>query len=149
MEIQALRILLREEEINEYLPRVLPPDAAIEKLHIRLTPEGIVVQGEYPALFMKVAFETLWETSVAAGRVQARLANVKVAGLPAGLLRGVLLKVLRDVTAQVPGISVQDESVFVDVGQMLQAKQVPVSVYMTAIRPGEGHATIEAGTPAA
>jgi hypothetical protein len=149
MEIQALRILLRDEEINEYLPQVLPPDAPVEKLRIRLTPAGVVVQGEYPALFMKVAFETLWETSVAAGQVQAKLANVKVAGLPAGLLRGVLLKVIRDVTAQAPGITVKDESVCVDVGQMLQSKKVPVSVYLTAIRLGEGHATIEAGGPAA
>jgi hypothetical protein len=149
MDIQALRILIREDEINEHLPKVVPPDAAVEKLRIRLTPAGMVVQGEYPALFMKVAFETLWETSVAAGRVEAKLANIKVAGLPAGLLRGVLLKVISDVTAQAPGVSVRDESVLVDVAQMLQSKQVPVTVYLTGIRLGEGHAIIEAGAPAA
>jgi uncharacterized protein YpmS len=149
MEIQTLRVLVREEEINQYLPQVVPPDAAVEKLRIRLTPQGVVVQGEYPALFMKVAFETSWETTVSAGQVQARLANVQVAGLPAGLLRGVLLKVIRDVTAQVPGVSVKDESVFLDVGQALLGHQVPVSVYLTAVRLGEGHVVIEAGTPAA
>jgi hypothetical protein len=37
----------------------------------------------------------------------------------------------------------------VDVGQMLLAKKVPVSVYLTAIRLGEGQAVIEAGTPEA
>jgi hypothetical protein len=149
MEIQTLRVLIREEEINEYLPQVVPPDAAIEKLRLRLTPQGVVVQGEYPALFMKVAFETLWETSVAAGQVQARLANVKVAGLPAGLLRGVLLKVIRDATAGVPGVSVKDDSVFLDVGGALAAKQVPLSVYLTAVSLGEGQIAIEAGAPAA
>jgi hypothetical protein len=149
MEIQSLRIFIRDEEINEHLPRVVPSDAGVENLRVRLTPAGVVVQGEYPALFMKVAFETLWEASVAAGQVQARLAQVKVAGLPAGLLRGVLLKVIRDVTAQAPGISVRDESVFVDVGRMLQEQKVPVSVYLTAVRLGEGHAVIEAGAPVA
>ncbi len=149
MEIQALRVLIRDEEINEHLPRVVPPDAAVEKLRVRLTPAGIVVQGEYPALFMKVAFETLWETTVTDGQVQARLANVKVAGLPAGMLRGVLMKVIRDVTAQAPGVTVRDESVFVDVGQALLAGNVPVRVFLTAVRLGEGHVVIEAGTPAA
>jgi hypothetical protein len=149
MEIQSLRVLIRDEEINQYLPQVVPPDAAVEKLRVRLTPAGVVVQGEYPALFMKMAFETLWETTVSAGQVQARLANVKVAGLPAGLLRGVLLKVIRDVTAQVPGVTVKDDSVFLDVGQALLSKQVPLTVYLTAVRLGEGHVVIEAGPPAA
>jgi hypothetical protein len=149
MEIQSLRVLIRDDEINQYLPQVVPPDAPVEKLRVHLTPAGVVVQGEYPALFMKMSFETLWETTVSAGQVQARLANVKVAGLPAGLLRGVLLKVIRDVTAQVPGVTVKDESVFLDVGQALLAKQVPLTVYLTAVRLGEGHIVIEAGTPAA
>jgi hypothetical protein len=85
--------------------------------------------------------------TVAAGRVQARLASVKVAGLPATLLRGVLLKVIRDATAQQPGIEVHDDSISVDLAPLLLARNVPVTVHLTAVRPGAGHLLIEAGPP--
>jgi hypothetical protein len=144
MEIQTLRALVREDEINELLPRVLPPDAAVENLRVRLTPAGVVVVGDYPTFMLKMSFETLWEVSGDAGVVQARLADVKVAGLPATLLRGVLLKVLRDVTAQQAGVSVEEDRVRVDVPQLLQARQVPLQIHLTAVRCGPGTLVIEA-----
>jgi hypothetical protein len=98
---------------------------------------------------MKMSFETLWEVSVAAGVVQSRLAHVKVAGLPATLLRGVLLKVIRDATAQQPGLSVQDDAVRIDVQEALRAKGIPLNVYPTAVQCGEGHVILEAGSPLA
>jgi hypothetical protein len=149
MEIQNLRAVIREDEINEYLTSVVPPDAAVANLRVRLVPEGLMVLGDYSALFMKMSFETLWEVSVAAGVVRSRLAHVKVAGLPATLLRGVLLKVIRDATAQHPGLSVQDDAVRIDINQALQARKVPLSVYPTAVVCGDGHLVLEAGPPLA
>jgi hypothetical protein len=149
MEIQALRVMVREDEINEYLPQAVPPDAGVENLRVRLAPEGVVIQGSYPTVFMKIAFETLWTVSVADGRLHARLTNVKVAGLPAGLLRGVLLKVIRDATAKQPGFSVAEDALVLDVGQLLQERKVPVHVNLTAVHCGPGHVVIEAGTPPA
>src|SRR5262249_32761204 len=116
-------------------------------LRVRLTPEGVVVQGDYPAFMVKMAFETRWELSVVDGAVQARLASLKVAGLPAALLRGVLMKVIRDVTAEQPGLAVRDESVIVEVAPLLQAKKIPVTVRLTAVRCGAGEVVIEAGGP--
>jgi hypothetical protein len=149
MEIQSLRLLVREEEINQHLPRALPPDAGVENLRVRLTPEGVVVQGEYPTFMLRMSFETLWEITAAAGKVQARLASVKVAGLPATLLRGVLMKMIRDATAGQPGVQVQDECVSVDLRKLLAARQIPVEVHLTTVRPGAGHLLIEAGAPLA
>jgi hypothetical protein len=149
MEIQALRLLVGEDEINKALPRLIPPDAGIENLRIRLVPEGLVVQGEYPTFMLRMSFETLWEVAAEAGRVRARLSTVKVAGLPATLLRGVLLKVIRDATAQQPGIVVQEDSITVEPAPLLKAKEIPVTLYLTAVRPGLGHLFIEAGPPVA
>jgi hypothetical protein len=145
MDIQALRVLVREDEINQHLPRLLPPDAGVQNLRVRLTPEGVVVLGEYATFMLKMSFETLWELSVAAGRIEARLASIKVAGLPAKMLRGVLLKVIRDNTASVPGVCVQDENVCVDVAALLKEKKIPVTVEVTAVRCGPGQVLIEAG----
>jgi hypothetical protein len=145
MDIQALRVRVREDEINQHLPQLVPPDAGVQNLRVHLTPEGLVVLGEYPTFMLKMSFETLWELSVAGGVVAARLASVKVAGLPAKLLRGVLLKVIRDATASQPGICVQEESVCVDVAALLKEKKIPVTVELNAVRCGCGEVVIEAG----
>jgi hypothetical protein len=147
MDIQLLRILVREGEINELLLRYVPPEAAVQNLHVRLTPDGVVVAGDYPTFMVKMAFETLWAVSAADGKVLARLGSVKVAGLPAGMLRGVLLRVIRDATAQQQGIHVEGEAISIDVGEVLKSRQIPVGVQVTAVRCGAGELTIEAGNP--
>jgi hypothetical protein len=149
MEIQSLRVLVREDEINRHLPRVVPPDAGVENLRVRFVPEGVIVAGEYPTFMLRVSFETLWEVAAAAGKVQAKLASVKVGGLPAKLLRGVLMKAIRDAAANQPGLHVDEEAVSLDPARVLAAHNVPVEVYLTAVRPGPGHLLIEAGAPLA
>src|SRR3954469_21761959 len=99
MEILALKLFVTEASVNDLLTRFLPGQGSVENLRLRLTPEGVVIQGDYPALLVKMAFETLWEVTAVGGEVRARLAKALVAGMPAGMLRGVLLKVIRDVTA--------------------------------------------------
>jgi hypothetical protein len=145
MEIQTLKLFLAEEEINNLLPRVLPADVPIEDFRIQLMPEGVVVRGEYPTMLLKVPFETLWEVSAVNGRLRATLASVKVAGLAAGMLRGVLLKMIRDVAAQEAGVQVQDESVTVDVERILAAQGVELRVHITAVRSSLHSLVIEAG----
>jgi hypothetical protein len=147
MDIQLLRILVREEEVNQHLPQLLPPESSVQNLRVRLTPEGVVVQGDYPTFMVKVSFETLWAVSVADGKVQARLASVKVAGLPAGMLRKVLLRALHDETSQLPGVLVEEEALWIDVAELLKARHIPLTLRVTAVRCGTGEAVIEAGNP--
>jgi hypothetical protein len=145
MEILALKLFVTEGEVNGLIQKFLPEPGAVDNLRVRLTPEGIVVQGDYPTLLVKMAFETLWEVAVDGGEVRARLASVKVAGLPAGMLRGVLLKVLRDVTDGEAGLEIRDETVHVDVDRVLRARGLPVRVHLTAVRCSIGTLVLEAG----
>jgi hypothetical protein len=145
MEIQALKLFVTEEEINDLLTKFLPPDLPVQDLVVRLTPDGVVVQGVYPTLLVKMAFETLWEVTAAGPEVEARLANVKVAGLPAGKLRGLLVKMIRDAAAPEPGVRVQDESLRVDLEEALRAKGLPLQVNFTAVRCSLKSLVLEAG----
>jgi hypothetical protein len=145
MHIQALRLSVSEDDINGLLEQHLGATAPVEGLRVRLTPEGVVVEGSYLALFMRVSFETLWELTPAGSEVRARLTSVNVAGLPAGILRGKLLRALRDAAAYHPAVQVGDEVVRVDVAQLLHGKGLPVRVHFTALRCGPGTLTVEAG----
>jgi hypothetical protein len=148
MEIQVLNLVVGEDEINQLLAEYLPDDLPVEKLHVRLSSEGIHLSGEYPALMLKMPFETRWEVSASGSSVQLRLASITVVGLPAGILRGFLLKSIKEAAAKEAGISVQEDEVRIDVEEALRARKVTLRANLTAIRCGPEGLVVEASRSA-
>jgi hypothetical protein len=146
MEIQTLKLIINEDDLNSLLPQILPDDVPIEDLRIELVPEGVIVRGEYPTLLLKMPFETLWLLTTVEGRLCATLASVKVSGVGGGMLRGVLMKMIRDGTAQEEGLEVHEASLTLDIEKLLSAKGLPLRVHLTAVQCGLHNLTIEAGT---
>ena len=145
MHIQSLRLRVTDADVSALLDQFRPEDGPVEDLGVRLTPEGVIVAGVYPALMMKVAFETVWEVRAAGPALEVRLAHVKVAGLPAGVLRGVLFRLARDAAAAAPGVRVESETIHVHLEEALQARGVPLRVNVVAVHSGDGWLTVEAG----
>jgi len=145
MDIHTLKLSITEEEINTLAAEFPPSDSAVENLRVRLTPEGIVILGDYPAMLMKMAFETLWEVKGVGSVVEARLASIKVSGLPAKMLRGVLLKTIRDMTAREPGIRVEEDTIRVDLSKHTAVQKLRLRVNLTGVRCSPGNLVIEAG----
>jgi hypothetical protein len=145
MEIHTLKLTVAEQELNELMAEAPQGKSTVENLRVRLTPEGIVVLGDYPIMFMKVGFETLWEVKGIGSIVEAHLANIKVSGLPAGKLRGVLIKTLRDLLAKEPGVLVTDESIHVDLSKHSTLQKLRLRIHLTGVRCDPGQLVIEAG----
>lgn len=145
MEIHSLKVSLTEEEINALVVEFPARDSAVENLRVRLSNEGIVVLGEYPTMLMKMAFETLWQVSALGSVVVVRLASVKVSGLPAGMLRGVLLKTIRDMVAHEPGIRVENETIHIDLSRHTGAQRLRLRIHLSEVRCGPDGLVIEAG----
>lgn len=145
MDIHSLRLTVGEQELNELAAELPSGQSAVENLRVRLTPEGIVVLGDYPAMLMKMAFETLWEVKGTGSVVQARLALLKVSGVPAGMLRGVLLKTLRDLLARERSVRVEDETIHIDLSQHPAVQKLRLRINLTAVRCEMGNLAIEAG----
>jgi hypothetical protein len=144
MDIQALTLHITESDLAQILDRYLPDEGPLEDVRVGLRPEGVLVQGSYHTPLGKMSFETLWSLAVSGCIVQARLETIRVAGLPAGLLRGVLLKTLRDVAGSQPGVGVDGEVVEVDLVQAAQARGVPLRINLTAVRCSAGSLVVEA-----
>lgn len=144
MDIQALKLLVTEDDINRLIEQYLPAGSPIEEPRVRLLAEGILVQGKYPTPLGKMAFETLWEVSASGNTVRARLETIRVAGLPAKLLRGVLLKTIRDVAEAQPGVRVENEAVEVNVEEAARARGVIVRVELTSVCCSPGRLVVEA-----
>jgi hypothetical protein len=145
MHIQSLRLRVTDADVRAMLAEFRPDDGPVEDLRVRLTPEGVVVEGVYPALMMKVAFETVWSVTAAGPALAVRLAHVKVAGLPAGVLRGVLLRMIRDATASQPAVHVADDSLRVNLEELAQSRGAPLRINLTRVQSGDGWLTVEAG----
>jgi hypothetical protein len=147
MEILALKLSVTEVDVNRLIAEHAPKDLPVQKLLVSLTPEGVRVQGEYPTVFMNVAFESLWALSVAAGKLEVCLADVKVSGFPATMLRGIVFKMLKESASEDPGLTVDGETLRIDLEQFLSAKGLPLAANLRNLRCGTGELMIEAGTP--
>ncbi len=146
MHIHALKLSVTEQELNDLVTDLASGHNHVENLRVRLTSEGIVVLGEYPTMLMKMAFETLWEVKGIGSIVEAKLASMKVSGLPASMLRAVLLKTLQDLLAPEPGVRVADESIHVDLSKHTAIQKLRLSIHLTEVRCSPGNLVIEAGT---
>jgi hypothetical protein len=144
MEIQSCRLFITDADVAAMTARLLGEYDAIEGLQVRLTPDGVLLQGTYPTSFFKVPFETVWHIAAAGPIVQVRLASVKVAGLPAGILRGALMKMVRDAVAGEQGMTVQEETIVIHVPEATRKHGVDLAVHFTAVRMSVGCVVIEA-----
>jgi hypothetical protein len=145
MEIQALKLLLTEHDLNSIAKRSLEKEQ-VRDVAIRLSPAGVHISGVYPTPFMTVRFETLWEVCVRAGKIAARLADLKVVGLPAGMLRGTIMSALAEATSNDNGLRVEGEQLIFDPDRLLANNGWQGRANLTTVRCGPGTLVLEAGT---
>jgi hypothetical protein len=148
MEILALKLFVPEDAVNRLVAEHTPKDVPVQHLNVRLTPEGVRVQGEYPTVFMKVAFESLWSLAIADGKLEVHLTDVKVSGFPATMLRGLIFKMLKESTEREPGLSVDGEALRIDLDRFLAAKGLPLKVNLRGVLCSLGSLVVEAGSVA-
>src|SRR5262245_9232896 len=126
MEIQSLRVLLAEQDVNQLLKDHMPKEYAVEDPHVHISPDGIVFGGEYPTVFVKVPFETRWELAVANGLLLAKLAALKVSGVPASMFRGLLMDMIADAVEREPGVHLEDDVIHINFEEAARARKVPL-----------------------
>lgn len=147
MEIQALRLLVTEQDINAIVARALAREPQVRDVQVRLAAEGVHVTGVYPTAFMNVKFQTLWEVSAVAGKVAARLADIKVVGLPVSMLRGVIMAAVAEATAKEDALRIEGDRILFDPERILAKNGVTGQINLTAVHCAPGNLTIEAGPP--
>jgi hypothetical protein len=146
MEIQALKLLVTDADLAAVIRERLSGLEGVEGVQAHILPEGVQVQGEYPTGFgFKVPFETVWGLSAAAADVQARLNSIKVAGIPGNMLRGALMRMIRDAAEGQPGVRVEEEAVRINVAALAAAHGAELGVNFTEVRLSVGALVVEAG----
>lgn len=145
MEIQALQLLLTEDDINAILARYIPADQPLRDVQVQVTPEGVVVAGAYPTPFFRASFQTRWVLGIREGRLTAQLADLQVARVPIGIVRGMLLEMLAETLTQVDGIQIDDDTLVVDVERLVLAQLgLTVRTHLTAACTEAGQVVLKA-----
>jgi hypothetical protein len=145
MEIQALKLVVSEEGVNSLLAAYVPEDAAVENLRVRIAGEGVSILGNYPTVFGKVPFETLWEMGIVAGRVHARLVALKVSGVPGNMFRKMVLDLIQEVLQREQGVVLEEETLRIDVEAVARSKNVLLLCNLRTMRCEAGRLLVEAG----
>jgi hypothetical protein len=145
MEIQALKLFITDADVAALAEQHLGAGEGIEDLQVRLTPDGVVLSGRYPTSFFNVTFETVWQVSAAGIEIRVELATVRVAGFPANMLRGAMMKTLSDRVESEPGVRVEGEAVIVNVPDLARGGGIDLLINFTEVRMSIGTAVIEAG----
>jgi hypothetical protein len=144
MEIHRLCISLTEKALNDLANKHFPEEVAVEDLEIRILPEGVRVKGAYQ-MFVPVTFEALWELGVEGGRATARLAHFRTMGIPANVLKSLIMNVIADAARKEPWLQVQGDLVRADLDGMLKRGGLQGRTNLTAIRCQIGVIVVEAG----
>jgi hypothetical protein len=150
MEVQALKLLITERDLSALAAKAAEQNEQLSDMQIRITTESVVVAGVLQ-LFMRVPFETYWQPAIREGKLAATLVELKVVGFAAGMLKGVLLRMLADEAEKEDAIRVEADTVLVDADRLLTKTGLSVRTNLSALRCVPGQLVIEAtsdGQPA-
>ena len=144
MEIERLRVIITEKDLNDLARKHLPKETAVEDLQISVVPEGVWFKGAYQ-MFMPVSFEMLWLPGVEAGRAIASLERFSTMGMPANMLRSLIMSVIADAVEKESWLSVENDVVQADIDALLHKRGFDAKTRLTSIHCEEGRVVVEAG----
>jgi hypothetical protein len=144
MEIQRLQLLVTEQDLQDLAREHIPQDAALDDLDIRVHQEGLHVKGVYQ-MFVPVSFDALWELGVQDGRPTARLAKFRTMGMPANVLKSLIINVVADASKNLPWLNVKEDVIQLDLEDWLHRQGINLVVHLQGIRCEPGRLIIEGG----
>jgi hypothetical protein len=144
MEIQALRLVITEQDFDQIVARVLPEDLPVKDLRLQVRPDGVHVLGSYP-MVVNVAFEAIWTLAIQEGKLAAHLADFKVVGLGGGLLKPMLMNAIGGALKKREGVRVEGETILVEPDVLFARKGLEVRTNLTGVHCEAGTLVIEAG----
>jgi hypothetical protein len=144
MEIHALKLIVSEQDLTRLASQAPLNGAPVRDLAVRITPEGVSIRGKYQA-WVSVAFDTLWHTTVQGGKIRAQLTDVKVVGMPAAMVKGMLMDLIAESLALGSGLQAEGEILWIDLDVMLAQQGFPARTNLTAVHCALGLLTLESG----
>lgn len=145
MEVEALKLLIAEEDINALLSKFLRAKRKVAEVRVEVLSEGIKVSGIYQAI-VRVPFETLWSISICGGKIAVCLVKMTAGKLGISFGKETLLKTL---ASRNHAIKVEGETILFDVDLVLAQKGIPLRTNLAEVHCRRGHLIIESKSSSA
>jgi len=142
MEIQLLKLIVSDADLNQLASRILLWPDAIRDVDLAVTPEGVRVTGIYQQ-FIWIPFQMLWQLSVSEGKLGARIERVRAGFISIGFLKKYLLNRITSGT----NIVNRNGMLVFDVDALLADNGWPVRLNFTSIRCTLGSLILESRAP--
>ena len=141
MEIHALKVRITEQDLANLSRRALRDQDQLSDVQIRIADGGIVIAGNL-RLIMRVAFETRWSITIKSGKLALTLSELRAGGVPAGMLKGVLMSMIQSEVESQAGMAVDDETIVVDPDRVLAGRGLLVRTNLVGVECASGSLTL-------
>ncbi len=146
MEIEALRLRISQEELNQALEAVDGRMEQVRGLHAVIVPGALHVRGEVDLLSL-IAFDARIEPYATGGTLILQVAGLQAAGLlplPASVRAFILSKVQAKLFEQHRSwMSVREDAVVINLQGLLESKGIFITANFTGVRCEEGALVLE------
>jgi hypothetical protein len=144
MELQSLKLVLTDADLNAMARRFLPPNAPVTNVQLSIADGAVQVSGTYPKLMLSIPFSTTWQPSIDNGKFRLKLSASRVVGLPASLLHGIFLDAFRKAATKAVGMRVEEDGIVIDLDAILADRGIPLRTNLKSVSCEAGRMTIEA-----
>ena len=154
MEIQALRLVLTDQDLHRMAVQGLNADFPVRELRVRVRPEGIAFSGVYPTSIVDVPFAILWQPSVRGGLLAVRLAAIQTGNgdggldvfglLGPGAVRGTVMNAVARAVQGEDSIEVHGETILVNPDRLAARRGWLLRTNLTAVQCQDGRLVLEA-----
>jgi hypothetical protein len=144
MEIRALSLRVTEDELNDWIGRLLEGSDKVERLRVRVGTEGLVADGQAEFMGYDVPFDATIELQADGGFVVLRLARFEAAGffpLPGWFILKKLEK------HQSEWLRVDSDCVFLNVEALLETRGISLATNLSGVRCEPGALSLDAQAP--
>jgi hypothetical protein len=155
MEIQTLKLVISQQEINDMITAFLPPNQQVRGVRVRLGLDGVTITGIYDAIInvpilgpkkVSAPFETLWKVAIVNGKIAVRLDSVNV-GVPGvgDMLKGKIMESITNAASKEDALRVASDThtITVDLDRLLAKRGFPAKTNLTAVQCNNGNLVIE------
>ena len=141
MEVEFLRFIATDDDLNRVLSRLLSPPSRLRNLAIEVIPDGLLLAGIYETI-LSLPFKCLWKLSVVDRKIVAELSDIKCVGIRLNLLKRYVLNAL---ISNCNIVELRGESVFIDLDRLLEGMIVPIRTNLSSVCCEAGQLVIECG----
>ena len=143
MNLESLVINVTDEDINGVIERISLDDSPVTDLSARIEQKGIVLSGKARTKLVNIGFDATIKLKVDKTTVEVVLSDLKAAMGAGNMFRGKLVKQITDGLSDLPGLTVIEDGVTLQLPPILAEYGVSADIGTAVLTTEPGRLRLE------